>query len=56
MLCTVALLKNIQIPSDISSGIYFRKALKLKRVVDFKIVVIVDKRKFDTELYDSFVE
>ena len=27
MLCTIALLKHVQIPSDISFKIYFRKAL-----------------------------
>ena len=67
MLCTIALLEHIQIPFDISFGIYFFKLTnlakfmlkilgKLKRKNDFKIVAIVAKRKFDTETYDSFVE
>ena len=70
MLCTIALLKHVQILSDISFKIYFRKALnnehghvyvkkilgKLKRQNDIKIVTIVAKCKFDTEPYDSFVE
>ena len=70
MLCTIALLKHIQIPSDISFGIYLREASsfwtwlrldkkilgKLKGKDDFKIVAIVAKRKFDSEPYDSFAE
>ena len=59
----------MQIPSDISFGIYFRKAKllnlvtfklkiqgKLKIKDDFKIVAIVAKSKFETEAYDSFGE
>ena len=69
MLCTIALLKHMQIPSDISFGIYFRKpkllnlvAFKLKNTEktenkdDFKIVAIVAKSKFETEAFDSFGE
>ena len=70
MLCTIALLKHIPIPSDISLGIYLRQASsfrtwlrlgwriqgKLKRKDDFEIVAIVAKPKFDSEPYDSFVE
>ena len=67
MLGTIALLKHIQIPSDIGFGIYLREAssfldlatFRLKntgRKFDFKIVAIVAKRKFDSEPYDSFVE
>ena len=36
MLCTIALLKHKQIPSDISFGIYFRKP-KLLNLVTFKL-------------------
>ena len=67
MLCTIALLKHMQIPSDISFGIYFRKPKllnlvtfklkiqgKLKIKDDFKIVAIVAKSKFETEAYDSW--
>ena len=59
--------KHIQIPSDISFGIYLREAssflnlatFRLKntgRKDDFKIVPVVPKRKFDSEPYDSIVE
>ena len=68
--CTLALLQHIQITSDISFDIYFKKSLKLtnlatfmlkilgklKRKDDFKIVAIVAKGKLDTESYDSFLE
>ena len=67
ILCTIALLKHMQIPSDTSFGIYFRKPKllnlvtfklkkrgKLKIKDDFKIVAIVAKSKF--EPYDSFGE
>ena len=71
MVCTIALLKHMQIPSDISFGIYFRKPKllnlvtfklkntgnrKLKIKDDFKIVAIVAKSKFETEVFDSFGE
>ena len=67
ILCMIALLKHIQIPFDLSFGIYLRDASsfltwrqkilgKLKRKDDFKIVAIVAKRTFDSEPYDSFVE
>ena len=64
MLCTITLLKHIQIPSDISFGIYLREASSLatirlkntERNDDFKIVAIVAKRRFDSEPSDSFVE
>ena len=67
MLCTIALLKHIQIPYDISFGIYLREASiffnlamfrlkKYKRKDYFKIVAIAAKRKFDSEPCDSFVE
>ena len=60
MLGTIALLKHIQMPSDISFGICFNLAtFRLKntgRKDDFKIIAIVAKRKFDSESDDSFVE
>ena len=58
------IIKDIQIPSDISFGIYLREGLSLAtfrsknigRNDDFKIVAIVAKLKFESEPYDSFVE
>ena len=66
MLCMIAVLTHIQIPSDISFGIYLREAssffnlatfrLKNTKGNYFKSVAIVAKLKFDSEPYDSFVE
>ena len=70
LLCTTGLLKHIQIPSDISFGIYSREASsywtwlrlglkilgKLKKKMILRFFAIVAKRKFDTEPYDCFVE
>ena len=56
MLGTTALLKHIQIPSDISLNLATFRLKSTGRKDDFKIVAIVAKCKFDSEPYDSFVE
>ena len=70
LLCTIGLLKHLQIPSDINFGIYLREASsywtwlrlglrilgKLKKKTILRFLAIVAKSKVDTDSYDCFVE
>ena len=65
MLCTIALLKHIQIPSDISFGIYLREprvfnlaTFRLKNTKEKMILrsSLLSQSVSDSEPYDSFVE